>query len=223
MEQEEDRKKKVAAGKEKLAAFRRKRAKKKKAQGDGGEGGMADGSHSNGTGETNLVDVSSASDFNSVTGESDQFSLTSGDEWSAEEPELHSAVFYQAKLAAATQRIAELEEAVEGKQLALDSMVQEMQSPSSPLSHKYPAQADASDGGDGKTFETRGTVFDLHEAVAQRDKILRQLTNRLQETATSAHSRSQPDGTLDYSLETERLSQQVAVLQQQLAQVRWHA
>lgn len=40
---------------------------------------------------------------------------------------------YQTKLTAATQRIADLEEAVEGKQLALDRMVLEMQlSDSSP-------------------------------------------------------------------------------------------
>ena len=40
---------------------------------------------------------------------------------------------YQAKLTAATQRIAELEEALEGKQLALDRMVLETQlSDSSP-------------------------------------------------------------------------------------------
>ena len=42
-----------------------------------------------------------------------------------QECELHSAVYYQSKLNRVTQRVAELEEMVEGKQLALDKLVRE--------------------------------------------------------------------------------------------------
>lgn len=44
-----------------------------------------------------------------------------------QESDLNTEVYLQTKLIAAKQRIAELEELVEGKQLALDAMVQELQ------------------------------------------------------------------------------------------------
>lgn len=49
-------------------------------------------------------------------------------------------MYYQTKLASATQRIAELEEALEGKQIALDRMVMEMQSYANTMSNKVRKQ-----------------------------------------------------------------------------------
>lgn len=60
---------------------------------------------------------------------------------------------------------------------------------------------------------------ELEDALLQRDKIIRQLTARLQETA-GLKSLSTSIEEPDYLQETQRLSQQVVMLQQQLAQVR---
>lgn len=52
-----------------LAAFRKKRAKKKKVRGDGGEGEKVETGTNSSCVEVSPVDVSSASDLNSLTGE----------------------------------------------------------------------------------------------------------------------------------------------------------
>ncbi|XP_070212349.1 A-kinase anchor protein 9-like isoform X3 [Littorina saxatilis] len=220
--EQEDRKKKLAAGKEKLAAFRKKRAKKKKtatgSETDNGEGPVQQESlHSaqtsaNGVDDGNATNELNLSDFNSFTGDSDQYSLTSGDEWSGEESELHAAVHYQTKLLAATDRIAELEETVEGKQLALDRMTMELHLSNSPQKNVEDrlAEQETANG-------VNGTPSELEDALLQRDKIIRQLTARLQETA-GLKSLSTSIEEPDYLQETQRLSQQVVMLQRQLAQ-----
>ncbi|XP_076469593.1 LOW QUALITY PROTEIN: uncharacterized protein LOC143299932 [Babylonia areolata] len=211
--EQEDRKKKLAAGKEKLAAFRKKRARKKKTEGDDSQTQSVDSAQSsaNDLEVSNLANVSSLSDLHSFTVESDHYSLTSGDEWSAEESDVQTSLHYQNKLAAATQRIAELEEAVEGKQLALDRMVLEVQMVDK--AHKV------TDGGveEGEMQSSfKGSVSELEEALVQRDKIIRQLTAHLQGAALAKVNGAQDP--VDYAEETQHLSQQVVLLQQQLTQ-----
>ena len=46
-----------------------------------------------------------------------------------QESDLHTAVKYQAKLTAAYQKIAELEETIEGKQIAIDKLIADVESP----------------------------------------------------------------------------------------------
>ncbi|KAK7110953.1 hypothetical protein V1264_014745 [Littorina saxatilis] len=205
--EQEDRKKKLAAGKEKLAAFRKKRAKKKKtatgSETDNGEGPVQQESlHSaqtsaNGVDDGNATNELNLSDFNSFTGD---------------ESELHAAVHYQTKLLAATDRIAELEETVEGKQLALDRMTMELHLSNSPQKNVEDrlAEQETANG-------VNGTPSELEDALLQRDKIIRQLTARLQETA-GLKSLSTSIEEPDYLQETQRLSQQVVMLQRQLAQ-----
>ncbi|KAL8567865.1 hypothetical protein ACOMHN_058987 [Nucella lapillus] len=217
--EQEDRKKKLAAGKEKLAAFRKKRAKKKKVEGEDSQAvstGYAPNDVSDLEVSSTLANVSSLSDLHSFsfTGESDQYSLTSGDEWSAEESEMQSSVQYQRKLAAASQKIAELEEAVEGKQLALESMIQEMNS--SPTdTHNSHMITESVLREEKMQNSFRGSNGELQEALVQRDKIIRQLTAHLQEAALMKADHSGEDP-VDYAEETQRLSQQVVLLQQQL-------
>jgi len=62
-------------------------------------------------------------------------------------------------------------------------------------------------------------VQELQDALEQRDKIIRQLTARLQETV-AAKSSDAADDRPDYMEETQHLSQQVVLLQKQLTQVR---
>ena len=62
-------------------------------------------------------------------------------------------------------------------------------------------------------------MLELQGALEQRDKFIRQLTTRLQETVASKSSDTCDDRP-DYMQETQNLSQQVVLLQKQLTQVR---
>ncbi|XP_071108660.1 extracellular matrix-binding protein ebh-like isoform X2 [Haliotis cracherodii] len=205
--EEEQRKKKLEAGKEKLAAFRKKKAKKRRKPTDDDASSQRSG---------NMADASSCSDVQSLTGDSDQGSLVSysGEEWSGEEADMHSSVYYQTKLVDATRRVAELEEMMEGKQLALDKVVQENdQLRQQPKHQQTPDNVDKenniAEGREG-VAEPRVHLGDLHSALAQRDLIIQQLTSRLKATAEkSSH---------DYTQETQTLAHQVSLLQQQLQQ-----
>ncbi|XP_046573567.1 A-kinase anchor protein 9-like isoform X2 [Haliotis rubra] len=205
--EEEQRKKKLEAGKEKLAAFRKKKAKKRRKPTDDDASSQRSGSH---------ADASSCSDVQSLTGDSDQSSVVSysGEEWSAEEADLHSSVYYQTKLVDATRRVAELEEMIEGKQLALDKVLQE-----NDLLRQQPKQQQKTETVDSENNIAEGKVVvaemrihsgDLHSALAQRDLIIQQLTSRLKATAEKSAQ--------DYTQETQTLAHQVSLLQQQLQQ-----
>ncbi|XP_041366390.1 A-kinase anchor protein 9-like isoform X3 [Gigantopelta aegis] len=213
---DEERKKKLEAGKERLAAFRKRKAKKKKRSvGDVASGGDLT---VNAGVDGNSADISSSSDVQSLTEDSDQLSFddTSGDEWSGKESELHSAVYYQSKLSNVIQRVAELEEMVEGKQLALDKLVSENEALRSQQASAE-NQLESKDQminqhGDGlksnHDFPEKVRLRDVQMALGQRDAIIQQLTVRLRATLEN----SVPD----CYAETQNLAKQVAVLQQQL-------
>ncbi|XP_067649868.1 muscle-specific protein 300 kDa-like [Haliotis asinina] len=205
--EEEQRKKKLEAGKEKLAAFRKKKAKKRRKPTEDDASSQRSGS---------VADASSCSDVQSLTGDSDQSSVVSysGEEWSAEEADLHSSVYYQTKLVDATRRVAELEEMIEGKQLALDKVLQE-----NDLLRQQPKQQQKTETVDSENNIAEGRMGiaemrihsgDLHSALAQRDLIIQQLTSRLKATAEKSAQ--------DYTQETQTLAHQVSLLQQQLQQ-----
>ncbi|XP_005093244.2 A-kinase anchor protein 9 [Aplysia californica] len=209
MESNDERKKKLEAGKEKLAAFRKKKAKKKKNSGEKSEkenfSEQLNLNQQNGSGLTPPL-ISSPTASDSYQTDSDQFSITSGDEFSTEEQEFRGSVFYQAKLVEARRRIAELEETVEGKQLALDALVRETQSQKKSLS--------ADPQSDQDVWEDRepSKISEVEAALAQRDDLIGHLAQSLQCLAQGSDSGG------EHLSQLQALGQHVCVLQAQLQQ-----
>ncbi|GFN73765.1 A-kinase anchor protein 9-like [Plakobranchus ocellatus] len=204
----EDRQKKLEAGKEKLAAFQKRKAKKKRSDrqrttNSGAENSLkGEQNLENGKGLSppqlsDVQDVWSASD-------SDQFSVTSGDEWSSEESDVRSSIFLEAKLAQAKQRITELEEAMEGKQLALDSAIQKSEVKKKQVAEAADVESSLDDGHSG--------LSEMESALAERDALLSQLSASLFESLGN----TQLDTTVH--AQVNALVQHVYQLQTQLQQ-----
>ncbi|XP_052094804.1 A-kinase anchor protein 9-like isoform X6 [Mytilus californianus] len=171
---EEERNKKLRAGKEKLAAFQKKKSKKKHSHHHHGDETVAAGDSS-----ISSIDQSSSSDV-PLFEDSDQ-NMTSEDETTIQDSK--SLFKVQTKLKHATERIAELEESLEGKQLALDRVISE--------NTKL------------KESDFSQKIAEMEVAMSKRDEIIRQLTTRLQSTAS-------------LQTEAEQLTHHVQQLQAQL-------
>ncbi|RUS79544.1 hypothetical protein EGW08_012674 [Elysia chlorotica] len=201
-----------------LAAFRKRKATKKKRDiqknvdaTDLDAGDMQN--HENGIG----FDPSSLTDMKDVWSDSDQLSCTSEDEWSTEEMPSKSTVFLEAKLAQAKHRIAELEEAMEGKQLALDAAIKN--SETSKLQGTFNAEASNIES---SSVDENPELTEFESALAQRDALLSQLSATLFEslgnTELNATVQAQVDALAEhvYQLQTQ-LHQADKTLEEQLA------
>ncbi|KAK3108704.1 hypothetical protein FSP39_013754 [Pinctada imbricata] len=172
--EEDKRKQKLKAGKEKLAAFQKKKAKKKKHSDD------VDGTDVKSSGDT---DVSSSSDV--PYSDSDEIAV-SGDEFPKDDGRM--LLKMRKSLLTATERITELEELLQGKQLALDTVVKEnakLKSSSQLVSNQ--------------NFE---------EAIKKRDEIIQQLSAHIKATDGASQA--------SYAVATETMVQEVQQLQKQL-------
>ncbi|XP_063421715.1 A-kinase anchor protein 9-like isoform X4 [Mytilus trossulus] len=175
---EEERNKKLRAGKEKLAAFQKKKSKKKHSHHHHHHHG--DETVAGGDSSISSVDQSSSSDV-PLFEDSDQ-NMTSEDETMCTQ-DSKSLFKVQTKLKHAIERIAELEESLEGKQLALDRVISE--------NTKF------------KESDSAHKIGEMEVAISKRDEIIRQLTTRLQSTAS-------------LQSEAEQLTHHVQQLQAQL-------
>ncbi|GFS21841.1 male barren-3 protein [Elysia marginata] len=151
-----------------LAAFRKRKAKKKKP----GSQTTADGS--------NINDAKSNSEALENRENGTDLHLPSlsnmEDVWS-DEASLKSSVYLEAKLVQAKHRIAELEEAMEGKQLALDAAIKK--SESAQLQSKFPVEASEPES---RCLNENQEVTEFESALAQRDALLSQLSATLFES-----------------------------------------
>ncbi|XP_071157946.1 A-kinase anchor protein 9-like isoform X3 [Mytilus edulis] len=155
---EEERNKKLRAGKEKLAAFQKKKSKKKHSHHHHHHG---DETVAGGDSSVSSIDQSSSSDV-PLFEDSDQ-NMTSEDETMCTQ-DSKSLFKVQTKLKHAIERIAELEESLEGKQLALDRVISE--------NTKF------------KESDSAQKIAEMEVAMSKRDEIIRQLTTRLHSTAS---------------------------------------
>ncbi|KAL5007684.1 hypothetical protein ScPMuIL_016490 [Solemya velum] len=182
---EEERTKKLRAGKEKLAAFQKKKAKRKKPK--------ERVSDKDGQPITeSSTDISSASDAASYE-DSDQFSgMSSEDEAGESNGNIYQRSYFHAQreLAHSVERIAELEESLMGKQMALDKVIRENE-------------------------ELQREISSTKEQTTEREPCMEEPIVRETALPLQALDRQTQQ---DYMAQTQQLASQVQVLHGQLQQ-----
>ncbi|XP_064648657.1 uncharacterized protein LOC135500891 isoform X1 [Lineus longissimus] len=216
---DEERKKKLQAGKERLAQFQKRKARKKRRKSDTptAEDGCnrVDSTTLSGT---DSADQSVSSDVLSFSyEESDQGSVgisdLSGDDTSNVDISFEAKV----ELKHAADEITQLEEQLFGKQAAIDDLSQENEKLRGQLSSQS-LNGSSTPSGDSALVpdveeDLQRKVKEYELALAQRDDVLKQLSDSLQTEKQGRNSVEEA-----YSVQTEQLTQQIHQLQGQMQQ-----
>ncbi|XP_064648661.1 A-kinase anchor protein 9-like isoform X5 [Lineus longissimus] len=217
---DEERKKKLQAGKERLAQFQKRKARKKRRKSDTptAEDGCnrVDSTTLSGT---DSADQSVSSDVLSFSyEESDQGSVgisdLSGDDTSNVDISFEAKV----ELKHAADEITQLEEQLFGKQAAIDDLSQENEKLRGQLSSQS-LNGSSTPSGDSALVpdveeDLQRKVKEYELALAQRDDVLKQLSDSLQTEKQGRNSVEEA-----YSVQTEQLTQQIHQLQGQMQQL----